>query len=255
MNKELEHYSHKFTEESSIIKLEYERIKNLLSKIPKSKKILEVGCANGRILNNIKSQFKVGIDIILYPLNKIKANTIRGSISNLPFRKNCYDLIICSEVLEHLDKITFEKSLKELARVSSKFILVSVPFKENLEAKYGKCKKCGNVFHVFLHKRNFNRNGMLSLFNDFKLVKTYFHGKKYQYPDIFRRLKRMTNNFFRTNNVVCPNCGVENACQKINLINKFISLLEELYKYIFVFDKIRREYPSWIICLYKKEKK
>jgi len=49
-----------------------------------------------------------------------------ASLYNLPFRANYFDTVLCSEVLEHLDKP--EKALSELKRVSNKYCIICVPY-------------------------------------------------------------------------------------------------------------------------------
>ena len=48
-----------------------------------------------------------------------------GSVLDMPFPDDSFDLVLCSEVLEHLDQP--EKALEELLRVSSDDVLISVP--------------------------------------------------------------------------------------------------------------------------------
>ena len=48
-----------------------------------------------------------------------------GTIYALPYKDNSFDLIICSEVLEHLEHP--DKALEELQRVSKKYVALSVP--------------------------------------------------------------------------------------------------------------------------------
>jgi len=48
-----------------------------------------------------------------------------GSIYELPYKNNSFDLVICTEVLEHLEEPT--KALKEILRVSRKYLIISVP--------------------------------------------------------------------------------------------------------------------------------
>jgi len=92
----------------------------------KSKRILDAGCGRGFYLYGINSYKFVkeihGIDInekylkIAKNINQDKRVKIKKSnIYKLPYENNSFDLIICSEVLEHLkdDK----KALKELHRV------------------------------------------------------------------------------------------------------------------------------------------
>ena len=56
-----------------------------------------------------------------YPDIKI----IQGSIYELPYKDKAFDLVLCTEVLEHLENP--DKALKELVRVSNKFLVISVP--------------------------------------------------------------------------------------------------------------------------------
>ena len=48
-----------------------------------------------------------------------------GDIYKLSFRDKTFDLVICTEVLEHLT--TPRKALKEMIRVSKKYLILSVP--------------------------------------------------------------------------------------------------------------------------------
>lgn len=48
-----------------------------------------------------------------------------GSAYKLPYKDNSFDLVVCTEVLEHLDAPS--KILKEILRVSKKYLLISVP--------------------------------------------------------------------------------------------------------------------------------
>jgi len=96
--------------------------------------VLDVGCGEGFILANLK-QNKVGkehegIEYVdkaiklakqLYPTLKI----LKGNIYKLPYQDNSFDLVLCTEVLEHLDYP--ERALKELLRVTKKHLLLTVP--------------------------------------------------------------------------------------------------------------------------------
>lgn len=96
--------------------------------------VLDVGCGEGFTLNKLKenkigkayegidySEDAITIGRKLYP----NLNLNKGDIYKLSYKDNSFDLVICSEVLEHLEEP--EKGLKELIRVSKKYILLSVP--------------------------------------------------------------------------------------------------------------------------------
>lgn len=96
--------------------------------------ILDVGCGEGFTLNRLKEHgigkklegLEYSKDAILlgkktYPDIKIT----QGSIYELPYKANSFDLVLCTEVLEHLEEP--EKALQELVRVSKKYLVISVP--------------------------------------------------------------------------------------------------------------------------------
>ncbi len=99
-----------------------------------ARNILDVGCGEGFMICNIKDQLPscniTGIDISIDALTIAKrkcpdADFYIGNASELKFDNDSFDLVICSEVLEHIKKP--ETALSELYRVSSKNIILSVP--------------------------------------------------------------------------------------------------------------------------------
>jgi ubiquinone/menaquinone biosynthesis C-methylase UbiE len=86
--------------------------------------VLEIGCASGWLLSRISKRFSaakcVGIDIDtslvaygskLYPNLKLSV----GDAHRLPFPPRAFDIIVCAEVLEHLENPS--QVLKEMNRV------------------------------------------------------------------------------------------------------------------------------------------
>ena len=105
-----------------------------LAKPLNPKKVLDAGCGEGfslnkLIINNVGEELE-GIEnskeaIVLgkklFPKAKIKL----GSVYDLPYEANYFDLVLCTEVLEHLENP--QKALSEIIRVSKKYIILSVP--------------------------------------------------------------------------------------------------------------------------------
>lgn len=96
--------------------------------------VLDVGCGEGFTLNKLY-QNKVGksLEGIDYSLTAVmlgkkqnkKLMLRQGDIYKLPYKEKSFDIVLCMEVLEHLEDP--KKALKELKRVSKKYILLSVP--------------------------------------------------------------------------------------------------------------------------------
>ena len=110
--------------------------RNLLILISKKEvnSILDVGCGEGFTLNRLRekgigkklegleySKDAIALGKKTYPAIKIT----QGSIYELLYKDNSFDLVLCTEVLEHLDEP--EIALRELIRVSKKYLVVSVP--------------------------------------------------------------------------------------------------------------------------------
>src|SRR5579872_1370402 len=96
--------------------------------------VLDAGCGEGVFLWKLKqagigkkiegieySQEAIAIAKKNHPTLSIK----QGDIYKLPYPSNSFDLVICIEVLEHLEYP--EKALSELERVSKKHCIISVP--------------------------------------------------------------------------------------------------------------------------------
>lgn len=96
--------------------------------------ILDAGCGEGFTMDKL-TRFGVGrkIEGVEYSKEaillgkKLFPNLIfkEGSAYELPYKNNSFDLVVCTEVLEHLNQP--EKALSEALRTSKKYVLISVP--------------------------------------------------------------------------------------------------------------------------------
>jgi SAM-dependent methyltransferase len=96
----------------------------------------DIGCAEGLYLKYVSSThndtFCIGVDLSRTFIEKAKGNGkilntayVVCDVRNLPFKDNSIDLLLCSEVLEHIHN--YRKSLAELFRVSKKYLVISFP--------------------------------------------------------------------------------------------------------------------------------
>lgn len=100
----------------------------------KPENILDVGCGEGFTLARLKKEGigenLEGVDFVKEAIElgkKTNPNiTLKfGDIYALQYKTNSIDLVMCTEVLEHLEDPA--KALKELLRVSKRYVLVTVP--------------------------------------------------------------------------------------------------------------------------------
>ncbi len=130
--------------EKRMIENFFNSIKQLMSEMDTlPAKILEAGCGEGEVTHFINSvypkAFIEAFDISEKVINNIasKSSNITfyiGDIYTMQIYKNLedartlsdrYDIVVCSEVLEHLEKP--ETAIQKLKEMSNKYILISVP--------------------------------------------------------------------------------------------------------------------------------
>lgn len=106
-----------------------------LEKLGKKESFLEVGCAQGhfeqKALEFCENVFGGEYDIgKMAPAKKDfpKAEFLGFDAEQLPFKSKSFDLVLCTEVLEHVPG--WKQAFSELQRVSRKKVLVTVPLEK-----------------------------------------------------------------------------------------------------------------------------
>lgn len=95
--------------------------------------VLEVGCGEGRLARHLLTAARrprrfVASDVSLDAIDRDldpAIELVRASVYELPFADASFDLVVCCEVLEHLDDP--ERGLAEVARVARRAVLLSTP--------------------------------------------------------------------------------------------------------------------------------
>ena len=104
-----------------------------LYSLPRPRSVLEVGCGEGKLADHLMGlshqpeQFEacdISLDKLAPGLNE-RIHFSAANIYQLPFDGGQFDLVVCCEVMEHLDDPA--RALAEIARVSSGWLLVSTP--------------------------------------------------------------------------------------------------------------------------------
>ena len=125
----------------------------------------------------------------LLTLKPGSSGAILADACYLPFKTESLNLVIASEILEHLNSP--ETAADEILRVLRKGgkAIVSTPYKEKL--RYALCIHCNQVTPINAHLRSFDKEALSSLFSNAK-KKTYLFGSKIlvllRVPRLFYRL-------------------------------------------------------------------
>ena len=149
-----------------------QRYATLADKLPLDvRSLLDVGCGNGLFLQHLgglhvrKFERLCGVDRSKEALTTVQVENVRASVESLPFKNSEFDAVSCLEVLEHLSQTTFTDALDELSRTARRYILVSVPYNEDLRMSLTECSKCCCRFHPYYHLRTFNTQTVQALFD------------------------------------------------------------------------------------------
>ena len=191
---------------------EEERIRQTLALIPPGvETILDAGCGDGRVLAQLAGRYRMfGVDVSYSALGRAPNRCrVAGDLSHLPFRDESFDLVLVSEVVEHIPVDALPKVVVELRRVSRKYILITVPYRETLEDAFVRCS-CGFVFHKWGHIQSFDEQKLKSLLSDMVLVKVAYVGaRKPADPSILKRMRQSWGGRYALPDVdtICPRCG------------------------------------------------
>ena len=121
-------------------------VKDLIKfyKLDKTKSVLDIGCAKGFTLVDMRKQIpkiKIrGIDISNYAIKnshkRVKKYLDVGCCSKLPYKDNSFDLVLAINTIHNLGKRKCSKAIQEINRVSKKnsFIVVDA-YKNKIEKK------------------------------------------------------------------------------------------------------------------------
>lgn len=142
------------------------RLEFLVRRLRPGIRALNIGVGNGALE---RMAVRKGVDIwSLDPSDRTIENLRKqlglgekaqvGYCQAMPFPDGYFDVVVMSEVLEHLDEDMFVATLAEVKRVlrpGGRFI-GTVPAREKLEDAIVVCPHCGIHFHRWGHKRSFS---------------------------------------------------------------------------------------------------
>lgn len=147
----------------------------LVEKLP-ARSILDVGCGEGWLTSHLIKA--VPSTTTIYALDASKAlvgrvtgfpasaERVVGAAELLPFRNDSFDVVVASEVLEHL--LHPEAALREISRVTIEHVLITVPhepFWSLGNALFG--RHLGNLGNTPGHLHRWSRRSFLTLLDTY----------------------------------------------------------------------------------------
>lgn len=101
-------------------------IRSYMRKIPPNYKILDLGCGEGVLVEEFKN---LGYDIAGLDQNYSSEFVVRGDILRTPFPDQNFDLILCLDVIEHLNYENQEIAIREIRRIlkDTEVVIFTIP--------------------------------------------------------------------------------------------------------------------------------
>ncbi|WGM40040.1 hypothetical protein AMEJIAPC_02981 [Caulobacter sp. NIBR1757] len=177
--------------------------------------LLDAGCGNGVFgiaLAAARPDIAlVGMDRSAAALKYAPFETIQGSLESIPFPDGSFDCVSCLQVIEHLPLGVYEVALRELVRVSRRYVIVGVPYKEDLEKDTTVCPACKTRFNIDLHLRTYDDAKIANLFTEHggRMTRIEFPARRLRLKYVnevlgYLRRDRTPQGFLSP---ICPVCG------------------------------------------------
>jgi SAM-dependent methyltransferase len=161
----------------------------------RNKKVLDIGSSNAVYLRQLDAEFRVAFDLVHAYLKVIPDISglarVCGDAEELPFKAGFFDVIIVSDILEHLlkpDRLI--QSLTRVCRPDTR-IIVHVPWEEDI-SHYRDSK------YEFAHLRSFDSYTFAELWRDYYIRRTRATYPSLEEPIVFKladRIPRTLYNF------------------------------------------------------------
>lgn len=146
--------------------------------------ILDFSCGKGDLLEACLPYIKTGqtlhaTDISVTSIEetsrKLQNHAVfSGStlIKEFPssLKNNSFDLVIATEVIEHLNDNELNAIIREIYRITKPngFIFITTPYQENLEIEKTICPECGCIFHRWQHLRSWSIESLTSTIESYQ---------------------------------------------------------------------------------------
>jgi SAM-dependent methyltransferase len=251
------HWAHTDTSQDPHVVAKAER---LLSLVPADvRSVVDVGCGDGYLAHKMAARYDVlAVDRSRVALARLRCKTLEASADDLPLESGSYDLAVSSEVLEHLPDDVLEAAASELARVARRYLLVSVPYRENLRRRFARCPRCRLEFHIDGHLHSMSESTLDSLLPGWRRIATEHVGppEPATYPEL-ERLRQTAGRrwfVFDAARIVCPRCA-EDRFRKLKRRphHRFIDRAIDGGTWLLNRWHRRSPAPYWLVALYRRD--
>jgi ubiquinone/menaquinone biosynthesis C-methylase UbiE len=154
---------------------EQARQESLVRLMGEGESAIDVGTLDGHYSRVLARRYTrvVALDLIKPEIPGVEC--VQGNIYELQFPDRSFDLVLCTEVLEHLTEP--ERAARELMRVARRRLVIGVPYKQDLRFRRITCRECGKPAPAWGHINRFDEKRLTEMFQPLKVHTMELVGK------------------------------------------------------------------------------
>ncbi|WP_367846581.1 class I SAM-dependent methyltransferase [Rhodoferax sp. WC2427] len=144
-----------------------QRVADLMALLPTDvQTALDIGARDGFLARHLADRYAqvTALDLAQPELDDPRVRCVQGDAAALQFHNGAFDLLLCAEVLEHIPPPQLPRVCAELARVAARYIVVGVPYRQDIRHGRSTCQRCGGRNPPWGHVNRFDEARLRSLF-------------------------------------------------------------------------------------------
>ena len=201
------------TASDEVSTLECERMTDLLRLVSGlGGSALDVGAGKGRLSSHLAQQFDnvTALDLRKPDIRRPRIACVEGDVTALQFDEDTFDLVACTEVLEHVPSDRLSQAVSELVRVTRNHLLIGVPYRQDNRVGRTTCSSCGAYNPPWGHVNVFDEDRLHRHFTGLVVEKTSFVGMNHDSTNFLSTyLMDLAGNPYGTyeQGELCVRCG------------------------------------------------
>jgi len=217
---------------------------------------LDIGARDGHFSKLLAEQYDpvIALDLEEPHVDHPRVRCVKGDVTQLEFDDDSFDLVFCTEVLEHIPAHLLKRACHELSRVAKEKVIIGVPYKQDLRIGRTTCYTCGKKNPPWGHVNSFDENRLEELFPLLQVEKLSFVGETDACTNVVSTfLLDLAGNPYGdyAQEESCIYCGNNlKAPPKRSLLQKVLTWFA--FYAINIQKLFNRPHPNWLHVLFNK---